>query len=111
MRSTAVRSRTRVGQKGAPAAITGRPFCFPHLENPIQRAAESHQRSDTNGRELSRENPRHIPRSCAAASRRNSAADLDELPLAMREAFVAVFFEDRPDVMRDEAERAQKEGG
>jgi hypothetical protein len=29
----------------------------------------------------------------------------------MREAFVAVFFEDRPDVMRDEAERAQKEGG
>jgi hypothetical protein len=35
----------------------------------------------------------------------------DELPLAMREAFVAVFFEGRRDVMRDEAERAQKEGG
>ena len=34
----------------------------------------------------------------------------DELPLAMREAFVAVFFEGRRDAMRDEAERAQEEG-
>lgn len=34
----------------------------------------------------------------------------DELPLAMREAFVAVFFAGRRDAMREEAERAQEEG-
>jgi hypothetical protein len=34
----------------------------------------------------------------------------DELPLAMREAFVAVFFEGRRDALRDKAERAQEEG-
>ena len=32
----------------------------------------------------------------------------DELPLATREAFVAVFFEGRRDAMRHEAERAQE---
>jgi hypothetical protein len=39
-------------------------------------AVESHQRSDANGRELPRENPRRVHRIGAAASRRNSAADL-----------------------------------